>query len=73
MQPSQFDGLARLGTTPRDIPLDLYALATMAYNWLLSDITDGATHFCHVDANPYWRPLLTYKGRIGNHDFFREE
>ena len=73
LQPSQFDGLARLGTTPRDIPLDLYALATMAYNWFLSDITDGATHFCRVDASPYWRPLLTYKGRIGNHDFFREE
>lgn len=73
LQPNQFDGLRWLADVPFDVPVDLYALAQAAIAGLLADPTDGATHFCHVDANPYWRPLLTYKGRIGNHDFFREE
>ena len=73
LQPSQFAGLERLGGKALEMPADLFLLADMALRGYLADITDGATHFCHVDANPYWRPMLTYKGRIGNHDFFRED
>ena len=33
----------------------------------------GATHYCRVDCNPAWVNRCAYVGRIGLHQFFRED
>lgn len=53
----------------------IYQLAKTAVTdnggYLINDLSNGATHYHAVGANPYWAKEMTKTAQIGNHIFYK--
>jgi len=50
---------------------DCLMIAEMADKNLLNDVTDGATHYHAIGADPWWSRDQTPVATIGNHAFYK--